>query len=85
MRLQVVPPRLADAALPLADAARSIRTVTNCRREVLALVDTDVVRDALADFLSAWELAAWAAADSAATLAAGLDQAGATYRAADRL
>jgi hypothetical protein len=83
VRLEVVPPQLRDARIPLHDAAVAIRTVTDCRREVLSLVQPEVVRDALAQFLSAWELSAWASADAADTLGAGLDQAAHEYRRVD--
>ncbi|MCA1712214.1 MAG: hypothetical protein LC789_11480 [Actinobacteria bacterium] len=83
MRLEVRPPQLREARIPLHDAAVAIRTVTDCRREVLALVPPGVVREALEDALSRWELSAWAAADAADTLGAGLDQAGHEYRRVD--
>jgi hypothetical protein len=83
VRLEVRPPQLSEARLPLHYAAVAIRTVTDCRGEVLALVPPGVVRDALQHALSAWELSAWAAADAADTLGAGLDQAAHEYRRVD--
>ncbi|MCU1672654.1 MAG: hypothetical protein JWN77_767 [Frankiales bacterium] len=85
MRLEVLPPRLSDAGIPLRDAAQAVLAVADHRRDVLALVSDPQVQQALSSFLAAWELTAWGAADRAGTLAAGLDQAAATYRAADRL
>ena len=86
MLIDVVPPRLTEAAAPLRAAAEDVRRVADHRRELLDLLDgvaSPVVREALAEALQRWELVAWAAAQDAATLAVLLEQAAAGYLSAD--
>ena len=81
--IDVQPPSLAFAAIPLRDAAESLRLVVDHRREVASLVDSPVVHSALLRFLSAWELVGVGAAEDAMGLALFLEQAAVHYVAVD--
>jgi hypothetical protein len=82
--IDVQPPSLAFAAIPLRDAAHSLRLVVDHRREVLSLMSSSpVVRDALRRFLSAWELVGVGAAEDAMGLALFLEQAARQYVGVD--
>lgn len=81
--IDVQPPSLAFAAIPLRDASASLRLVVDHRREVLSLIASPVVRDALLRFLSAWELVGVGAAEDAMGLALFLEQAAREYVGVD--
>jgi hypothetical protein len=82
--IDVQPPSLAYAAIPLREAAESLRLVVDHRREVASLVESPVVREALLRFLAAWELVGVGAAEDAMGLALFLEQAAVQYVAVDR-
>jgi hypothetical protein len=81
--IDVQPPSLAYAAIPLRDAADALRLVVDHRREVLSLIASPVVREALRRFLSAWELVGVGAAEDATGLALFLEQAAREYVGVD--
>jgi hypothetical protein len=82
--IDVQPPSLSFAAIPLRDASEALRLVVDHRREVLSLLDgAPVVREALQRFLSAWELVGVGAAEDATGLALFLEQSARTYVGVD--
>jgi hypothetical protein len=82
--IDVQPPSLSFAAIPLREAADALRLVVDHRREVLALLDASpIVAAALQRFLSAWELVGVGAAEDAAGLALFLEQSARTYVGVD--
>jgi hypothetical protein len=82
--IDVQPPSLAYAAIPLREASESRRLVIDHRREVLSLLDgAPVVAEALRRFLAAWELVGLGAAEDAMGLALFLEQSARTYVGVD--
>jgi hypothetical protein len=82
--IDVQPPSLAYAAIPLREASESLRLVIDHRREVVSLVDgSPLVAQALRRFLAAWELVGIGAAEDAMGLALFLEQSARTYVGVD--
>jgi hypothetical protein len=82
--IDVQPPSLSFAAIPLREATDALRLVVDHRREVLSLIDgSPIVRDALERFLAAWELVGVGAAEDAMGLAVFLEQSARTYVGVD--
>jgi hypothetical protein len=82
--IDVQPPSLSFAAIPLREASDSLRLVVDHRREVVSLLaGSPLVAEALRRFLAAWELVGVGAAEDAMGLALFLEQAGRTYVGVD--
>jgi hypothetical protein len=82
--IDVQPPSLAFAAVPLREAAESLRLVVDHRREVAELLaDSPLVGSALRRFLARWELVGVGAAEDAMALALFLEQSARTYVGVD--
>lgn len=81
--IDVQPPSLDFAAIPLREVSASLRLVADHRREVRSLVVSPVVRAALERFLAAWELVGVGAAEDAMGLALFLEQAARSYVGVD--
>lgn len=81
--IDVQPPSLAYAAIPLREVSESLRLVVDHRRDVLSLVASPVVRSGLERFLAAWELVGVGAAQDAMGLAMFLEQAARAYVGVD--
>ena len=82
--IDVQPPSLTYAAIPLREAAESLRLVIDHRREVAGLVDgSPLVAEALRRFLAAWELVGLGAAEDAMGLALFLEQSARAYVGVD--
>jgi hypothetical protein len=82
--IDVQPPSLAYAAIPLREASESLRLVVDHRREVVSLLDgSPLVAESLRRFLAAWELVGVGAAEDAMGLALFLEQSARTYVGVD--
>ena len=82
--IDVQPPSLAYAAIPLREASESLRLVVDHRREVASLLaGSPLVTEALRRFLAAWELVGVGAAEDAMGLALFLEQSARTYVGVD--
>jgi hypothetical protein len=82
--IDVQPPSLTYAAIPLREASESLRLVIDHRREVVSLLDgSALVAKALRRFLAAWELVGVGAAEDAMGLALFLEQSARTYVGVD--
>ena len=82
--IDVQPPSLAYAAIPLREASESLRLVIDHRREVVSLLEASpLVAEALRRFLAAWELVGLGAAEDAMGLALFLEQSARTYVGVD--
>jgi hypothetical protein len=82
--IDVQPPSLAYAAIPLREASESLRLVVDHRREVVSLLEgSPLVAEALRRFLAAWELVGVGAAEDAMGLALFLEQSARTYVGVD--
>jgi hypothetical protein len=82
--IDVQPPSLSFAAVPLRAASESLRLVIDHRREVVSLLEgTPLVAEALRRFLAAWELVGVGAAEDAMGLALFLEQSARTYVGVD--
>jgi hypothetical protein len=82
--IDVQPPSLSYAAIPLREASEALRLVTDHRREVVGLMGgSPVVAEALRRFLAAWELVGVGAAEDAMGLALFLEQSARTYVGVD--
>ena len=82
--IDVQPPSLSFAAIPLKDASNSLRLVVDHRREVVSLLErSPIVAEALRRFLAAWELVGVGAAEDAMGLALFLEQSARTYVGVD--
>jgi hypothetical protein len=78
--IDVQPPSLSFAAIPLREASDSLRLVVDHRREVVSLLErSPLVAEAMRRFLAAWELVGVGAAEDAMGLALFLEQSARTY------
>lgn len=82
--IDVQPPSLTYAAIPLRDASNALRLVVDHRREVVDLVQrSPLVAEALRRFLAAWELVGVGAAEDALGLALFLEHSALRYADVD--
>jgi hypothetical protein len=82
--IDVQPPSLSFAAIPLREASDALRLVVDHRREVDSLLNgSPIVAEALRRFLAAWELVGVGAAEDAMGLALFLEQSARTYIGVD--
>jgi hypothetical protein len=82
--IDVQPPSLSFAAIPLREASDSLRLVVDHRREVVSLLErSPLVAEAMRRFLAAWELVGVGAAEDAMGLALFLEQSARTYVGVD--
>ncbi|MDQ1584244.1 MAG: hypothetical protein QOF36_2298 [Microbacteriaceae bacterium] len=82
--IDVQPPSLSFAAIPLREASDALHLVVDHRREVASMLErSPLVAEAMRRFLGAWELVGVGAAEDAMGLALFLEQSARTYVGVD--